>query len=96
METDQLTNNLDYTAKLTIDFNTIAMGPELNDFILTSKSDQVIGRLVFQLTCTHLSNIEISIKSVTCTFNKIIQNNITLNSKFYVSFYNIQLILYQL
>ena len=70
-------------SSLKIDILTLAVGPEYHNIVLKSpKTNERVGRIIYTITCKHISNINVKINSVKITFNELLQNNIALNLKY--------------
>ena len=68
-------------AVLQIDLLTLIIGPEHHDIQLFSPFNQKVGRVNFDSSFIHMSNVKIEIKNATCTVNNLIKRDICLRSK---------------
>lgn len=65
---------------LNIDLLTLVIGPEHHDIQLNNGNNKV-GRAIFDTVFTHLSNIYIEFKNVTCTVNNLTKKDVCLRAK---------------
>ena len=71
-----------------VDFLTIAIGPEHHDLCLLDdrKPHIYLGRMSFNMVCSHIEKIGLSLKNVQCKVNHLVQNEVALKLKFKVKF----------
>lgn len=69
---------------LKVDTLTIAIGPEHHDLRLLDfkKPNLIIGRISFNVMCSHIENISLAIKNLQCKVNHLVQNEVCFKLKF--------------
>ena len=71
-------------SSLKIDLLTLVVGPELHNLILISPKNKLekLGRIMYTITCKHISDINVKINSVKIEMKELFQNNISLSLKY--------------
>ena len=70
-----------------VDLLTIAIGPEHHDLCLIDdkKPFGPVGRISFNVVCSHIEKIGFSVKHLRVTVDHLVQNEVALKLKFKVS-----------
>ena len=71
-------------SSLKIDLLTLVVGPELHNIVLISPKNKLekLGRIMYTITCKHISDINVKINSVKIQMKELFQNNIALSLKY--------------
>ena len=71
-------------SSLKIDLLTLVVGPELHNIVLISPRNKLekLGRIMYTITCKHISDINVKINSVKIQMKELFQNNIALSLKY--------------
>lgn len=98
-----LAKKLTPISRMNIDLLTIAIGPEHHDLRLLDlqvkknllflfliwKNKNSIGRLSFNISCSHIENIEIKLKHFRCKITDLWKNELCFKMRYRVIYFNI-------